>query len=93
MLLAGPCALCPVAVNCRAEPAVKPAGGLGAAATADNVGAVAAVDAAVSAVVVAGGNVVVEDAVAEQGAMTKTNTAANPMASKSLISRNGLRCM
>ena len=54
MALAGPCALCPVAVNCRAEPVVKPAGGLGAAAIADNVGAVTAVDAAVSILKVAG---------------------------------------
>jgi hypothetical protein len=43
--------------------------------------------------VVAGGNVVVEDAVAEQGAMTKTNTAAIHTARQSLTSRNGLRCL
>ena len=43
----------PVAVNCRAEPAVKPAGGLGIAEIEDNVGAVTAVDAAVSILMVA----------------------------------------
>ena len=66
MVLAGPCALYPVAVSCRAEPVVKRAGRSGAAATADNVGAVAAVDAAVIALMGAGGKVVVEAAVAEQ---------------------------